>query len=515
MTGNLAQKLDGGNGTLPAQAVSGVSWQLLSVVIQMALSLLIGIILARLLTPEDFGVVGYVMVFVGFSKTLAQVGIAPALVQFSSLTTRHLGIGLILSSFIGLVTFFAIWFLSPILVSRDAVSILRALSFIFILNIPAIISESLLRRYLRFRPIFIADSVSYFVGYGLVSIALGLSHIGVWSLVLGILVQNALRTVLLTAMSPYRVSMKFSASDTASIARFGAGMTLARLANYGANNGDYFITGTFLGSQALGLYQRAFQLVTNSILGLTGVLTSVLFPAFARMQDDVGRSRRMYLLSVRLTSLVAFPAAALVAASSREIILVLYGDQWVGATTSLRVLSLNALFISILTLGDALARGRGLVFHQFRRHSVYAVMVLVFAFLGRTFDIEGVSIGVTLASFIMYLLMAQLSIAVVEATWRDFFAAQWPGFWASSVIGICVYALGAAMEVRLGTAAAVLVFKWALAAALGMLVLLFLPLSLRQEITRLATAIISSKLPGNRAFARGISRVFRTKEHVA
>jgi O-antigen/teichoic acid export membrane protein len=494
------------NPSLVKEAISGLNWQFLSTVLQILLSMSIGIVLARLLTPDDFGIVGYILVFVGFSKTIAEAGISPALIQTLKLTKSYLGLGLIISFLIAVLTILILWLLAPILVSGVSISILRILSCIFLINVPSVISESLLRRSIKFFPIFIADAVSYSMGYGLVSIILALTNHGVWSLVIGIMVQTVIRSVLLCFMAPYKFSLLFTKTELFSIVRFSTGITLTKVTNYGANNLDYFVTGTFLGSEALGFYQRSFQLVTQTILNITGVLTNVLFPVFSKIQTDIDRSRRMYLLSVKTTSLVVFPITILISLTSHEIISILYGSKWAGSIASLSILSINALFISILTLGDSLARARGLVYHQFRRHFVYAIMVFTFAFLGKRFNIEGVSIGVTFASFFMYLFMAKLSIDEIKASWFDFFVAQLPGCVIASIMGLVTFSLGQVANHYIKSDIPILLLKLILAGIAVIITLYFLPKSWLGEAPRYIFDYLSSKFPGIKRFS---SKVYR------
>ncbi len=491
---------------LAKQTLKGINWQFLATAVQIILSLVVGIVLARLLSPEDFGIVGYVLVFVGLTKTIAESGVSSALIQLSDLTDGHLGVGLVLSFAIALLAIGLLWFLSPILVHGISVPILRITSLIFLINAPSIISESLLRRSLNFFPLFIVDAISYSIGYGLVSILLALTNHGVWSLVIGIMVQSVIRSGLLYFISPYRLSIKFSKTELNAIVRFGTGITLTKISNYGANNLDYYVTGTYLDNQALGFYQRSFQLITQSLLSIAGILTSVLFPVFSKIQNDLASSRRMYLLSVKITSIVVFPIAILVSLVSRELIIVLYGSQWTGSITALSILSFNALLISILTLGDALARGSGLVFHQARRHFLYALMVFTFAFIGKRFYIEGIAIGVTLATFVMYLIMAKLSINTVKAKWRDFFIAQVPACFIGSVMGIITYALGQIVNVYIESEFMLLIIKTILAGIVIIITLLVIPKKWLGEIPQYITKFIYDKYPKLETFVRKIYR---------
>jgi PST family polysaccharide transporter len=157
------------------------------------------------------------------------------------------------------------------------------------------------------------------------------------------------------------------------------------------------------------------------------------------MQDNIEQLRKSYLFLITLVSVFTFPLAVFVSASSSEIILILYGRQWVDAANSLAILSYNAAFITLFTLTDALARAKGLVYSQFRRHLSYAIFALLGAILGSRFGINGVAVGLTGATFLMYLLNAQLALKITGASWLDFFGAQKIGLIFSFSIGSALF----------------------------------------------------------------------------
>lgn len=405
--------------------VRGIGWQSISSIVLVTLGFVIQIILSRLLTPTDFGTVVYAMIFIGFSAQIAQAGIAPALIQRREVNGNHLSAGFIISVSIGFVVWAILWVTSPIIVDTyEGTKILRVLSFIFLINSVTITSDALLQRHFLFRQLFWIDNISYGVGTGLVAIVCALRGYGAWSLVYGALVQSTLRGIMLFAIFPFKVSLKMRKDDLLALLNFGTGMTLARLANFAAGNSSQFVIGSFLGTVPLGLFQRAYQLITMPLTKIVSVLTSVLFPALSRMQDNIEQLRKSYLFLIMLVSLFAFPLAVFVSVSSNEIILLLYGQQWVNAINSLAILSYNAAFITIFTLTDALARAKGRVYSQFRRHLAYAILSLLGAIVGSRFGINGVAIGLTSASFIMYLFNAQLALKITGATWSEFFHAQ-------------------------------------------------------------------------------------------
>lgn len=382
---------------------------------------------------------GYAMVFVGLSNRVAEVGIAPALVQMEALTERCVRTGFTISLALGALAFATLWILAPMITSETAAPMLRVLAGIFVIQAPAMVSGALLQRRMEFSRLSVAEVVSYVSGYGFVAITLAVHKCGAWSLAWGMITQSVLRTGTLLIMAPYPMIPQLGVLEARKLVRFGVGMGLARAANYAAGNLDYLAVGRGLGDYALGLYQRSFQLSAMPAGRMAGILTSVLFPALSRIQDDPARLRQAYLTSVSATALVCAPVMTFIALSSMEIVTVLYGNAWRGCAPSLAILSVNSVFISVFTLADAVARAKGLVYQQSFRHSAHAVLVLLFALIGSRQSIEAVAVGVTAATFCMYVMMARFALKMTGASLSEFLSRQAGG--AMLAVAVCVGAI--------------------------------------------------------------------------
>jgi PST family polysaccharide transporter len=477
--------------------VQGIGWQSVSSIVQVTLALITQVLLSRLLTPADFGVVVYAMILVGFSAQLAQAGIVPALIQRRDLQANHLSAGFLISVLIGLLVWAILWVTSPVIVHIDEqITILRALSFIFLFNSATIVSDAVLQRHFLFRKLFWIDNISYGLGTGLVAIACAYRGYGAWSLVFGALAQSVARGFLLFAASPFKVSFQVRKKDILSLLNFGTGMTLARLANFAAGNSSQFVIGTLLGAISLGLFQRAYTLITTPLTRMVSVVTSVLFPALSRLQDDIQQLRKSYLFLITLTSVVMLPLATFISASSNEIILVLYGEQWAKAANSLAILSFNAAFISIFTLTDALARAKGQVYSQFRRHFAYAILALIGAVVGSRYGIEGVAVGFTGASFLMYLFNAQLALKITGAGWFEFFRAQKAGILLSFSMGAALVACDQITFVRLErNALFTLITKVLIASVAFLITAWFMPTAWYGNLIQRLVTYLAAKFP--------------------
>ncbi|NUN24154.1 MAG: oligosaccharide flippase family protein, partial [Candidatus Jettenia caeni] len=261
-------------------------------------------ILARLLTPKDFGIVSAAMVVVRLSEVFAQIGIGPAIVQRQDLKTVHLRTGFTISCLSGLSLTGLISSLAPQISvffhMEELIPVIRGVSLVFLFQGISLVAESLLQRELQFRWLAIIQSLSYAVGYGIVGISLAFLGFGVWSLVIAYLSQMAFKSIFLLKVKPHPKRLALERRAIAELMYFGGGFTLARIGNAIAGQGDYLVVGRWLGANALGLYSRAYQLMTIPAMLFAKILDTVLFPAMAQIQTQPERLRVAYRRGVAL-----------------------------------------------------------------------------------------------------------------------------------------------------------------------------------------------------------------------
>jgi len=295
---------------LGARTARAAGWRLAATLAASVSRFLVGVLLSRLLTPSDFGVTAIAFVVLGFVQPLQDLGIGAAVVQRRHLTSRHVRAAFTFTTLLGLATAAAIMLVAPLvaIVMRDArvTPVLRVLSAGLALQAPGGVAGALLRRRLDFRRVFFVDTASYMVGFG-VSIGLALLGKGVWSLVWGGFVQGTLLSAFQLAVVRHSVRPLLTTRETRDLLHFGVGWGASNWINYLALNADNFVVGRMLGAASLGLYARAYTLMSLPSTHMASLLSGVLFPAFAEIQADRARLRRAYLV---ITQLIAIVAAA-------------------------------------------------------------------------------------------------------------------------------------------------------------------------------------------------------------
>lgn len=407
------------------RTLSGFSWTFSGTGVRVALEILVMAVLARLLTPRDFGVVAVAMLVVRLSEIFAQIGIGPAIVQRINLKTIHLRAGFTISWISSLFLMFLVLLFAPHISSffkmEELIPVIRVTSIVFFFHGICLVAESLLQREFQFRWLAIVHAVSYAIGYGGVGICLAFLGFGVWSLVLAFISQMVVKSIFLLIIKQHPMQPSLERRAVSELMSFGGGFTIARIGNTIAGQGDYLVVGRWLGADALGIYGRAYQLMSIPAMLFAKIIDIVLFPAMAEIQIQQGRLKIAYRRGIALIALIVLPASAIAYILAPEMITVIFGPKWLEAVVPLRIFAIAMLFRTSYKMSDSLAKATGVVYKRAWRQGVYAALVLGGAWFGQFWGIQGVAYGVLCAIVVNFILMAHLSLAVLSLSWKDFF----------------------------------------------------------------------------------------------
>jgi len=415
--------------------VIGLMWHYVSLVITAILHIVVLTILSRLLSPYEFGLVGIASIFVTLATLISQMGVGPAIVQRHDLSVIHERVGVTLSCLLGggitLILYICAPFVANFFGNEEVIRILRIQSLTFILSSVGTVSQSVLQKNFKFKQLMLIDVASYVIGYAIVGIGLAYFGKGVWSLIGAQLVQSFTSSLLSCWFypSPLGISIKFQ--EAKDLLRFGVGFTLARLFNYVANQGDYFVVGKVFGPTWLGLYTRAYQIMMLPVQYVGVALEKVLFPVISKIQSEKPRVKNFYLVNTYLVVLFCAPLSVWLFVCAPEVVDVLLGSQWEITVMPLRILSSGVLFRTAYKLGDSVAKATGAVYQRSVRELLYAFLVIFGALVGSILKLPGVAIGVLLAIIVNYAMAATLSKKILGFPWREYIGAHIPGIWLS------------------------------------------------------------------------------------
>lgn len=395
---------------LRERTVAGISWRFLTVVIQFVLQFGVGVLLARLLPPEDFGLVGLALIVIGFGRIVNDLGLAESIIQRDELSERHVRVGFTCSVVLGLGLAALMYGIAPVaatfLGDLRVTPLLRFIGITFFFSGFGVIGEALLRRKLHFKQLMVVELISYGLGYGGVAIALALNGFGEWSLAWGHLVQKILNSLLAYGAVRHSIWPLLARREFMQLAGFGAGSSLLKIFNYVALQGDYFVIGRVLGAGPLGLYTRAYQLMQKPLNYTGHVLSSVLFPAVSRIQHQQERVKAVYGKAISITTMIVLPSMIMLVVLAPEIVIGLYGEKWSGTIIPLQVLAGFGIFRTTYHIAGAFVKARGFIYRLFFLQVIYAGSVIGGAWLGAIYGgINGAALAVGLAIVVMYLLV--------------------------------------------------------------------------------------------------------------
>lgn len=421
-------------------ALQGLNWRIASSALRLLVQLMVLVVLAHILPPRDFGLLGLAVIVTGVAATFSEIGVGPALVQRVNLTHVHMRVGFTLSLIAGALAAVILWTLAPgaafLLRNAEAIPLIRLVSLTLLFESAGVVSRSLLLRRLDFKREFWAEACANLVGYATVSIGLALLRYGVWALAAGLLARAFVRSAVLHLMAPHPRGLLLGRREASEMLRFGLGVSLTKLAHYTAANADYIVVGAWLGAEAMGLYQNAYLVGNVAVSCLTAELSYVLFPVFAASSGEPRRLRSLYRGALVLVVLIALPSAVAITISAPELVPVILGDRWVRSVLPLQILCIGGVFHAAYNLSDALAKASGAVYRQAARHLIYAAAVFAGSMLGLRWDLAGVSTGVVAAIVLICILMFRLSIRLLGNSWLEIIKMHIPGALVALAVGV-------------------------------------------------------------------------------
>lgn len=372
--------------SLRETAAKGVGWSLLQSLGSRLLTAATFVILARLLSPQVFGVVAFASVAIAFLGIFVQQGFGQVLVQIPVLEERHkdtaFWISLSFGFLLAIITIAASWWLDSALDQMDLGPVLRVLAIGFVLSGLSSVQIAILQRQMKFRQLAARQLLGNFVG-AVIGIACALLGAGVWSLVAQTLSGTAVGLVVLWTATGWRPGLAVDRATYLELFRFSRNtMGSSVMVFFNRRTDDLFI-GAFLGPVLLGVYSVAFRILLIMLeIGLRTVAT-VALPTFSRLQGDIGRLRSAYLTATRLSAAVSLPMFCFMIVGAAEVIEVVFGPKWEGAVPVMRVLAL-------IGVANTLANFNGTVLTALGRPDI----VFRTQTLGAVANVTGVAIAV-------------------------------------------------------------------------------------------------------------------------
>lgn len=420
---------------LKSLTAGSIKWNIIDKVSSQLLYAVTGIVLARLLSQEDFGLVGAVAVFQAFASLFVDSGFSYALIQRKHPTrldySTVLWFNLIMSGALYVVLFFG----APLIADcfqgdQRIIPISRVMFVSFILNASAIVQTNRLMKQMKVKMVAVSNSAGLFAG-AIVGIYLAVAGYGAWAIVWQTLTLNFTKSLVLWLTSGWTPLWRFSMQSLRSFFSVGSGMMFSSFLNVLFQNIYSFFIGNRAGLRQLGYYTQGDKWSKMGISSISQVLTSSFLPALSQVQDDPERFARVTSKMNRFTSYLLFPAMGFLTIMAEPIFHFLFGTKWDPSIILFQLLLLRGVFTVLTSLYNnyviALARTRLVVAMETLRDGaalLFLLCALPFAADTRPGDpVWGIRLllwGQIAASFIAWLVMVTKTAPVCGRRVVDF-----------------------------------------------------------------------------------------------
>lgn len=308
------------------------------------------IVLARLLSPDDFGVMGIALLVLSTLDTFSQTGFMAALIQRKGNIREYLDAAWSFSILRGTLIFILLFITAPWIAgffeSPASQPVIRAIAISILLKGMINIGVVYFQKELEFHREFVYQ-LSGTVANLAVAIPAAILVRNVWALVIGLLAGSGIRLVASYLVHPFRPRFSLGWGKAKDLFDFGRYIFARSILLFILTQGDDAFVGKILGTAALGYYQLAYRLSNLSATEITHVVSQVTFPAYAKIQDQTLKLTKALSRTLRITSLIAMPVAAGLAAIAPELVEVIFGEKWLPMVPSMQVLCLFGVMRSI------------------------------------------------------------------------------------------------------------------------------------------------------------------------
>jgi len=404
--------------TLKERTIFGIVWSGIQKTGTILLNFISSIVLARLLTPHDYGVIGMLTIFLALSNTFIDGGFGSALIQKKNPNNLDYSTIFYWNLFLSLFLYAVLWFSAPFIAFFYNLSILtdvlRVQSLVLIINALRIVQINQLRKNLKIKIIAFVELVSAGIAL-IITIFLAWKGFGVWALVIQQLVFSTLSTLLCWILNKWRPLITFSKTSFYELFSFGGFILLSNLLNTFCNNIQGLLIGKIYSPSTLGVFTKARRTEELSSLFISNILDQVSYPVLSETQNDKNRMRQILQKFISTSAYLTFPLIFLLILLARPLFIFLYSERWLASVPYFQILCFSGIAISLQTINyyavAAIGKSRVLFKWTFIKRFL-GIFFIIFGVI--LFGINGLLFGMVLTSWTIYLINAMLVSKYVE-----------------------------------------------------------------------------------------------------
>jgi len=431
---------------LKYKTISGIQWTASSSIAKSILQFIISIVLARLLMPKDFGLIGIIVVLVGFASLFSEMGFGQAIIQRKKIEERHLStifwlnivIGIFLSCcFIAIAPLIAKFYNEP-----QLKMLVVFISFTFIIGSTKIVQSALLNRYMKFRRLAYIEITTQIISAA-VAITLASAGFGVWSLAWQIFISTTISAILLWKVTEWNPCFKFEKKALKELLGFSSNLLGFKIFNYWARNVDDLLIGKFIGTVGLGLYTRSYGLMLIPLNQISTTVGKVMFSSLSKIQDNVVHTRKIYLKTISAIALLTMPMMTGLMVVADSFVIALLGPAWVDVIRLLRILCLTGMVQSVGTTVGWIYSSQGRT-DLMLRWGIAAGTILIAGFIVGVWigSLQAVAVSYAITVYLLQYHNFTIPGRLINMTFYDVFASVKGILCCSIVMAAGVFIIG-------------------------------------------------------------------------
>jgi len=411
--------------------------------VQQIVALCLAIILARILSPVEFGVMALANMIIYYANNLTNLGLNNALVQKDGIALRHINTVFTLDLFISLILAGTVVLFSAKIAdffhNSEVELVLKWMSLYFVISTFYYIPVVILRRDINFRFLSVLE-FSQGILTSLIAITLAIAGFSYWALVVSTLVMTASAAAILMMKTRWVPRLDWT-SNMREIYTFGLWSFIRGQVGFLVSKADYFVIGRYLDVGMLGVYEKSFELTERAMSGITMPVNTIFFSTFSRLKKDVLQVKQVFLEAVALLALVSYPALFGLIGVAPHFVISCLGEQWAGAVVPIQILAAACVFRVLGGMVASVNTAIGLYkIHTFL-NILSAAIFITLCFLFVHNGIVAVSIAFFVFCLISFVFSFWLLYSGVHVTLRELIKATWCPVIGSIVMLLSVWLL--------------------------------------------------------------------------
>lgn len=398
--------------SIKEKAIRGVGWSALDSMLSYGMTFLIGVILARLLAPEDYGLIGLVGIFTAICNCFINAGFSSALIRKKDASPDDYNTVFICNLTVSVIMYFIIFLMAPLIADyferSELIKLTRVSSVGMIIGALGLVQSTRLTKRIDFKTQTKITILSTFI-QGCVGISLAFLGYGVWALVWQGLTATFLRTLLLCVFNHWVPKLHFSLKSFKELFGFSSKLLVSSLIDNVWGQLYQAVIGKFYAPATLGQYTRATGYSSLFSSNLTSVIQRVSYPVLSELQDNKERLKAGYKKIIKTTMFITFVSSLMLAAVSKPFIIVLIGEKWIQAAYFLQIICFSSMLfpLHVINLNMLQVQGRSDLF--LRLEIIKKMIAIGPLLLGIFVGIYWMLIGSVFVSLICYYLNAYYS----------------------------------------------------------------------------------------------------------